>query len=137
MFRGTIRQDEDGRLILDIDYSLDKNMVTGDPLDVFMKIVDENPKAGDDFYEKELKKYGIQYQPEIKYIEEKEIESPRFQKSFYIESPEGVVKQVQAEFEKFIASQDWAPAKKSVLKVLNMPQGERARKMFYDYINIG
>jgi len=137
MFRGTIKQDEEGRLILDIDFSLDKKMVTGDPLDVFMKVVDENPKAGDEFYEKELKKYGIQYKPEIKYIEEREIEAPHFQKSFYIESPEGVVKQVQAEFEKFIAAQDWAPPKKSKLKSVSMPYGERARRMFYEYINIG
>jgi len=137
MFRGTIRQGEDGKLVLDIDYSLDKKMVTGDPLDVFMKIVDENPNSGDDFYEKELKKYGIQYKPEIKYIEEREVESPRFQKSFPIESPEGTLKQVQVEFEKFIAAQKWAPAEKSVLKSVSMPKGDRARQMFYDNINIG
>jgi hypothetical protein len=90
---------------------------------------------GEDFYTKEMAKYGIQY-PGLKFFEEHEVEAPVFEFSVILDSPNEALKEVQEEFEKFIASQKWSPVKKSksILSSARLSPSNIARNYFYKYI---
>ena len=130
----SIGYNKNGNMILDFHFSVDKNLIAGDPLDVFAGVVDKYPDAGPEVYAQELAKYGISY-PDIKYINEPEIEEPTLEFKMRVKSPEDALKKVRSEFEKFMNSHKWSKPKKSSLSSVSMSPEKKVRMWFDENIN--
>ncbi|MEK6828596.1 MAG: hypothetical protein AABY15_00580 [Nanoarchaeota archaeon] len=133
-FTSTLGYDKNGNMVLEINFSVDKKLVAGDPLDVFASVVDKFPDAGEEVYAKEMAKYGISY-PDMEYINKPELEEPTLKIKMKVKNPEDALKKVRAEFEKFMKSHRWAKPKKSILSSVAMAAEDKVRMWFDANVN--
>jgi hypothetical protein len=133
MFNGGLNYEE-GELIVDFTFSVSKQVLFKDPLDIFGSIVDANPGAGEKVWYSELRKYGIN--PEnFEYENTEEIEEPVFRFRSKVTNPEETLKSIQNEFEKWILKYKWPPGNPNA-KAAFMRRGtdEKVRAWFYKNI---
>jgi hypothetical protein len=135
--RAEVKNDGDDT-ILGVKFSVSDNWVSGDPIEVFMEVVDEFPNQETEFYQKELAKRGVRYQPDkmgdevFSWIEPREEESsPLFEYNKIAVDPKASHKDLIEEFERWVSSISWAKPKKSILNKKGIPYSERVRNVFY------
>lgn len=136
-FTGGLHYDEEGQLIVDFTFLVNSDILIGEPLEIFSRIVDENPDGGEKQWYAELEKLGIDSST-FEYKNKDDIESPIFRVKKAVKDPEGALTSIQADFEDWIASYNWPPPNKDAkLKSQRMAPEQKVRMWFYDNINKG
>lgn len=107
MFLGGLKF-EGGDLVVEFTFSVAKQVLFKDPLDIYADIIDANPGAGDDAWHEELKKYGIN-PDNFNYENIDDVKEPVFKFKMKVEDPEGALTTIQAEFEKWLSKYNWPP----------------------------
>jgi hypothetical protein len=136
MFLGGLKF-EGGQLVVEFTFSVAKQVLLKDPLEIYADIIDANPDAGDEVWHEELKKYGINPDT-FNYENTDDVEEPVFRYKMKVEDPEGALTKIQTDFEQWLSKYNWPPGNPSAkVSWKRQSTASKVKGWFYQSINKG
>lgn len=135
LFYGSVGYNEQGQLILEVDFSVNKEMLLGDPGDIFAKIVDADPEGGQDKWFAKLKTYGINPDT-FEYYNAEDIQAPEFNISVVVDNPQEAKRYLDDKFEEWLSKYNWPPGNPNArLYFQRAGSREKVSNFFYHNVN--
>jgi hypothetical protein len=134
-FNGRLGFNEEGKQVLSINFSVDKDMILGDPSDIFANIVDTDPEGGQEKWYEKLKGYGINPDT-FEYYNKDGVVAPEFEISFVVDNPQQALKYLDSKFEEWLSKYNWPPGNPNArLYFQRAGSKEKVTNFFYNNVN--